>query len=180
MLAPGDRFPAVARLGILLAPAGKVLPDGTYLSELRGRGTSERMPVRGIEYTTTLGPDSAVEETSEVFCLIATLLDPVHAPAGELAELYAARWTSEAIYKNIKIEQRGRHTATLRSNSLVLGEHQLMGHALRLPGPAPSDRRHRQPRGPARDAYQLQTRPRRRPTHRRDGLFPSETGRQAR
>ncbi|MGW1734232.1 hypothetical protein [Streptomyces sp. NPDC001999] len=118
----------MARLGILPPPAGKVLPDGTYLSEQRGRGTSERMPVRVIEYTittTTLGPDGAVEETSEVFCLIATLLDPVHAPAGELAELYAARWTSETIYKNIKIEQRDRRTATLRSNSLVLGEHQL-------------------------------------------------------
>ncbi|MFE4653441.1 hypothetical protein ACFRH8_33500, partial [Streptomyces sp. NPDC056707] len=113
VLAPGARLPAVARFGILPPPAGKVLPDGTYLSELRGRGTSERMPVRGIEYTittTSLGPDGAVEGTPEVFCLIATLLDPVHAPAGELAVL---------------LDQRnGGHTATLRSNSLVLGEHE--------------------------------------------------------
>ncbi|MFC8232974.1 hypothetical protein, partial [Streptomyces sp. NPDC057284] len=76
VLAPGARFPAVARPGILPPPAGKVLPDGTYLSELRGRGTSERMPVRVIEYTTTLGPDGAVEETSEGFCLIAYVARP--------------------------------------------------------------------------------------------------------
>jgi hypothetical protein len=109
-------------------PLREVLPDGTYLSELRGRRRSERMPVRVIEYTvttTTLRPDGATEETSELFCLITTLLDPAQAPAGELAELYATRWTSETIYKNIKIEQRGGRTATLRSNSPALVEQEL-------------------------------------------------------
>ncbi|MGI5508694.1 transposase [Streptomyces sp. CA-106131] len=91
-------------------PLVEVLPDGTYLSELRGRRKSERMPVRVIEYTVTtipLGQDGSTEETSELFCLITTLLDSAQAPADELAELYAVRWTSETIYKNIKIEQRG-------------------------------------------------------------------------
>lgn len=109
-------------------PLAEVLPDGTYLSELRGRRKGERLPVRVIEYTVTttaLGPDGAAQETSELFCLITTLLDPAQAPAGELAELYAARWTSETIYKNIKIEQRGGRTATLRSHSPALVEQEL-------------------------------------------------------
>ena len=109
-------------------PLVEVLPDGTYLSKLRGRRKSERMPVRVIEYTittTTLGTDGATEETSELFCLITTLLDPALAPASELAELYAARWTSETIYRNIKIEQRGGRTATLRSKRPALVEQEL-------------------------------------------------------
>jgi hypothetical protein len=109
-------------------PLVEVLPDGTYLSELRGRRKGERMPVRVVEYTvttTTLGPDGTAEETSELFCLITTLLDPLTAPAQELAELYTSRWTSETIFKHIKIEQRGGRTATLRSNSPAMVEQEL-------------------------------------------------------
>jgi hypothetical protein len=108
-------------------PLDQVLPDGTYLTHLNGpRG--ERITVRAIEYavtTTTLGPDGATAETSELFCLITTLLDPGRAPAGELAELYTARWTSETIFKHIKIEQRGGRTVTLRSNSPAMVEQEL-------------------------------------------------------
>lgn len=109
-------------------PLVEVLSDGTYLSELRGRRKGERMPVRVIEYTvttTTVGENGATEETSELFCLITTLLDPGQAPAGELAELYTARWTSETIFKHIKIEQRGGRPATLRSNSPAMVEQEL-------------------------------------------------------
>ncbi|MFD0502063.1 IS4 family transposase [Streptomyces chiangmaiensis] len=108
-------------------PLDRVLPDGTYLTHLNGpRGA--RITVRAVEYTvttTTLGPDGATEETSELFCLITTLLDPEQAPAQELAELYTARWTSETIFKHIKIEQRGGRTATLRSNSPAMVEQEL-------------------------------------------------------
>lgn len=109
-------------------PPAEVLSDGTYLSYLRGPRKHQRMPVRVIEYTVTTitaGPDGATGETSELFCLITTLLDPGPAPAAELAELYAARWTSETIFKHIKIEQRGGRTATLRSNSPAMVEQEL-------------------------------------------------------
>jgi len=100
-------------------PVIEVLDDGTYLSHLNGpRG--KRITVRVIEYTvhsTTHSDDGTTAESSELFCLITTLLDPLVAPAGELAELYARRWTSETIYRSIKVEQRGGRTATLRSNS---------------------------------------------------------------
>nr|QIY75336.1 IS4 family transposase [Streptomyces sp. RLB1-33] len=108
-------------------PVDHVLSDGTYLSHLNGpRGA--RITVRVIEYTVvtaTLDTDGVTEERSELFCLITTLLDPDAAPARELAELYAARWTSETIFKHIKIEQRGGRTATLRSNSPAMVEQEL-------------------------------------------------------
>jgi hypothetical protein len=110
-------------------PLIEVLPDGTYLSHLRGPH-GRRMTVRVIEYTVTTtqaGTEDSTgnTETSELFCLITTLLDPASAPAVELAERYAARWTSETIYKHIKIEQRGGRTATLRSNSPEMVEQEL-------------------------------------------------------
>ena len=108
-------------------PVDRILHDGTYLSHLNGpRG--KRTTVRVVEYTvTTSTPDESgvSEETSELFCLITTLLEPQTAPAAELAELYTSRWTSETIFKHIKIEQRGGRTATLRSNSPAMVEQEL-------------------------------------------------------
>jgi hypothetical protein len=105
----------------------QVLSDGTYLTRLNGpRGAG--ILVRAVEYTvltTTIGAGGESEETSELFCLITTLLDPEAAPAKELAELYTARWTSETIFKHIKIEQRGGRTATLRSHSPTMVEQEL-------------------------------------------------------
>jgi hypothetical protein len=108
-------------------PVDRVLADGTYLSHLNG-ARGKRTTVRVVEYTvvtTTLEADGVSEETSELFCLITTLLDPGAAPARELAELYTARWTSETIFRHIKIEQRGGRTATLRSNSPAMVEQEL-------------------------------------------------------
>jgi DDE family transposase len=108
-------------------PVDHVLSDGTYLSHLNG-ARGKRTTVRVVEYTVvtvTLDADGVSEETSELFCLITTLLDPASAPARELAELYTARWTSETIFKHIKIEQRGGRTATLRSNSPAMVEQEL-------------------------------------------------------
>ncbi|MCX4910364.1 IS4 family transposase [Streptomyces sp. NBC_00878] len=99
-------------------PMARVLPDGTYHSELRGSRKTERVTVRVIEYTiTTSGAEDGQSANSELFRLVTTLLDPQTAPAHELAELYSRRWTSKTIYRAIKIEQRGGRTATLRSNS---------------------------------------------------------------
>ncbi|WP_225851333.1 IS4 family transposase [Streptomyces sp. HPF1205] len=105
-------------------PVVEALPDGTYLSRLREQRTKRTIDVRVIEYTITRS-DEHGEVTSELFCLITTLLDAQAAPAAELAELYARRWTSETIYRHIKIEQRGGRTATLRSNSPVMVEQEL-------------------------------------------------------
>ncbi|MGW3636043.1 transposase [Streptomyces sp. NPDC005122] len=118
----------MACVGFLRPARNERLSDGTYLSHLNGRRRGERFTVRVIEYTVTTThtrADGEEEQTSELFCLITTLLEPETAPALELAELYACRWTSETIYSHIKIEQRGGRTATLRSNSPAMVEHEL-------------------------------------------------------
>ncbi|MET8183801.1 transposase [Streptomyces sp. NPDC005336] len=72
-------------------PVKKRLADGTCLSELRGTRRGQRTAVRVIEYSV-----ADEDGVSEVFCLIATLLDPKAAPALELARCYAerCRWKS--------------------------------------------------------------------------------------
>jgi hypothetical protein len=132
-----DLFSAAARNGAhlvwrvpvsLALPLVRVLHDGSRLVELRCGGEQHGTVVRVVEYavtTTALGVDGLVEETSEPIRLMTTLLEPHQAPTSELAELYAARWTGEAIFRSITIEQRGGRTATLRSNSPAMVEQEL-------------------------------------------------------
>jgi hypothetical protein len=63
----------VAGLGVLRPadPHLTRLPDGTYLSELRGKRKQGRVTVRVIEYS--IRDD---DQTSEVFALITNLVDP--------------------------------------------------------------------------------------------------------
>lgn len=82
-------------------PITKRLPDGTYLSELRGARRAERATVRVIEYS--IRDDDG---TSEVFALITNLLDPHAAPALELARNYSERWHIELLFRLAKVDLR--------------------------------------------------------------------------
>ena len=77
------------------------LPDGTYLSELRGTRKNERVTVRVIEYS--IRDDDGI---SEVFALITNLLDPNEAPALELAHNYSQRWHIELLFRLVKADLR--------------------------------------------------------------------------
>ena len=66
-----------------------MLADGTYLSRLKAprklrKDGAADITVRVIEYRL----EDEHGEVSETFTLITTLLDPMAAPARELAELY--------------------------------------------------------------------------------------------
>ncbi|WNV86696.1 IS4 family transposase [Umezawaea sp. Da 62-37] len=100
-------------------PCVEALLDGTYLSELRGRRRAERVTVRVIEY-------SVVDDVgvSEVFALITTLLDPVVAPALELARCYADRWDIEVLFRLVKVDLRAPG-GVLRSGTPVLVRQEL-------------------------------------------------------
>ena len=98
------------------------LDDGTYLSEIRGRKKHERITVRAVEYCVK----DADTGTSELFALITTLLDPVTHPALDLAELYAARWQVEILFKILKVEIRQSH-AVLRSKTPTMIRQELWG-----------------------------------------------------
>ena len=76
------------------------------------------MLARIIDYTIDDG-----RENPTVYRLVTTLLDPVEAPAPELAAAYAQRWEIESTFDELKTHQRGSKVV-LRSKSpdLVLQE----------------------------------------------------------
>ena len=89
-------------------PVTTVLADGTYLSVLappkdKARAGAAPITVRVVEYH-LLGADGAV---TEVFALVTNMLDPDTAPAGELAELYHARWQIENAFGALKSGLKG-------------------------------------------------------------------------
>ena len=89
-------------------PVRTVLADGTYLSALappkdkRAVGAAP-ITVRVVEYH-LLTEDGSPTET---FALLTNLLDPDTAPAGELAELYHARWQIENAFSAFKSQLKG-------------------------------------------------------------------------
>jgi hypothetical protein len=71
------------------------LDDGSYLARL-GSG-EDAVTVRVIEYA-ILGSD-------EIYRLVTNLLDPLLAPALELAHLYTERWEQEIVFRELKVFQ---------------------------------------------------------------------------
>jgi hypothetical protein len=92
----------------------KVLPDGTYLAELKPPRKSDGpvITVRVIEYTVHTAAEDGGEETSEVFCLVTDLLDTGEYPALDLACCYPDRWGCETV--------TGRHKTDMGEGQPVL------------------------------------------------------------
>jgi len=85
VLATGAHILWRASASFALRPV-KVLQDGTYLAELKPPRKSGVLPVtvRVIEYTVHTAAEDGGEESSEVFCLVASLLDTEQYPALDL------------------------------------------------------------------------------------------------
>ena len=104
-------------------PEVQRLADGSYLSEIRPQGRGRKrdsIVVRVISFTIVL------KGHSERYRLITTSLDPLRAPALELAHLYAARWTIETAFGELKVRQRDR-SLVLRSQLPDLVEQDVYG-----------------------------------------------------
>jgi hypothetical protein len=102
---------------------GQRLSDGSYLSEIcpsKGARKKNSFQVRVISFTLTL------KGRTEAYRVITTILDPAAAPALELARLYAARWTIETAFGDLKVRQRDR-TLVLRSQLPDLVEQDVYG-----------------------------------------------------
>ena len=91
-------------------PIMEELQDGSYRSAVypstkdRAKKTAG-IPVRVIEYEVTTRADDGEKVSS--FLLITSLLDPMVAPAEDLADLYAERWEIESSFGELKTHQRG-------------------------------------------------------------------------
>jgi hypothetical protein len=104
-------------------PVLQVLPDGTYLSQLRAPRKSDGSPirVRVIEYS-VLTADQDGQQTSELFALATTLLDVERHPAEDLARVYHHRWQAETGIGDLKTAIRGGPEVVLRSKTPAMIE----------------------------------------------------------
>ena len=106
VLATGAHILWRASASFTLKPA-RVLPDGTYLAELKPPRKADGPPiaVRVIEYTVhTTAQGDGGETSSEVFCLVTDLLDPEEYPALDLACCYPERWGCETVIGHHKTD----------------------------------------------------------------------------
>jgi hypothetical protein len=113
-------------------PVVDELADGAYLSYLSQpgtRGKGRRIPVRVIEYTLDRDPDTGARlpaSKRETYRLVTTILDPVDAPADELAALYSERWEHETLLDEIKVHQQDNRLV-LRSRTPQRVEQEVWG-----------------------------------------------------
>jgi len=112
------------------------LPDGTWLAHLQQRHSAAArratpMLVRVIDYTLdhTLDAGNGADhgEDPTTYRLFTTLLDPLQAPAVDLAMAYAQRWEIESAFDELKTHQRGPRVG-LRSKSPDLVLQEVWGH----------------------------------------------------
>jgi hypothetical protein len=107
-------------------PCWQRLPDGSYLSRLHASAKDRRqdrngLVVRVIEYRLT-----GLPKAEPLYRLITTLLDPLAAPAAELAALYHERWEAETAFAELKVTLPGDRLM-LRSRRVDLVEQELYG-----------------------------------------------------
>ena len=104
-------------------PVLQVLPDGTYVCELRPPRKKDGPPirVRVIEYS-VVTVDEDGEEHSELFALATTLLDVEAYSAIGLAQLYHLRWQAETGIGDLKTTVRGGPEVVLRSRTPAMVE----------------------------------------------------------
>jgi hypothetical protein len=111
-------------------PVLKRFDDGSYLSAIypprKGRraGAPEAIAVRVIEYALPGVPDAQPR-----YRLLTTLIDPLVAPALELAALYHERWQIESVFDELKTHLR-QSRRVLRSKTAELVAQEFYGWVL--------------------------------------------------
>jgi hypothetical protein len=97
------------------------LPDGSYMGRLRVGRRGPTKPVRVIKFTLTFKTGKR-----EDYRLITTIMDHRLAPAYDLAQLYAKRWTIETMFDELKV-RIGGPKLLLRSATPDLVEQDIYG-----------------------------------------------------
>lgn len=111
-------------------PVRERLVDGSYLSEIEPAPlTRKRMAAQDAQPLTVRVIDyrlPGVPNAEPIYRLITTLLDPVGAPAQELAALYQSRWTIETTFAEMKTTLKGADVV-LRSKTPELVRQEFWG-----------------------------------------------------
>lgn len=102
------------------------LPDGSYLSRIYASTSDRRNQRKGIVVRVIDYRLHNVPGPEAVYRLITTILDPVQAPAKELAALYHERWEIENSLDDLKTHLRGAQIV-LRSKTPELVEQEFWG-----------------------------------------------------
>jgi hypothetical protein len=109
-----------------LLPCHQRLEDGSFLSKVYASDKDRRHDRRGrvvrvVEYTL-----EGVEDPEPLYRILTTVLDPIAAPAKELAALYHERWEIETAFDELKTHLRGRGIV-LRSKTPELVRQEFYG-----------------------------------------------------
>jgi hypothetical protein len=92
----------------MLLPREQQLSDGSYLTRIYANQPDQRAhrdghQVRVVEYQL----DDGLSDPEQRYRLLSTILEPDHAPGGELGVLYHERWEIENALDELKVHQRG-------------------------------------------------------------------------
>jgi hypothetical protein len=85
----------------------KRLPDGSYLSRVYPSARDWRHKSNGVVLRVIDYRLEGIEGAEPIYRLATTILDPVKAPADELAALYHQRWEIETAFDELKTHLRG-------------------------------------------------------------------------
>jgi len=102
------------------------LPDGSYLSRIYASTSDRRNQRKGIVVRVIDYRLKDVRGAEPIYRLITTILDPIQAPAKELAALYHERWEIETALDELKTHLRGAQIV-LRSKTPGLVEQEFWG-----------------------------------------------------
>ena len=102
------------------------LPDGSYLSRIYASTSDRRRQRKGIVVRAIDYRLKDVPGAEPLYRLITTILDPIQAPAKELAALYHERWEIETALDELKTHLRGAQIV-LRSKTPELVEQEFWG-----------------------------------------------------
>jgi hypothetical protein len=110
----------------LRLPRGAVLPDGSYLTTVYPGEKDRRHHANGVRVRVVEYRLEGVAGAEPLYRLVTTILDPVRAPAADLAALYHERWEIEGALAELKTHLRGARMV-LRSKTPGLVRQEFWG-----------------------------------------------------
>jgi hypothetical protein len=110
----------------LRLPREAVLADGSYRTTIYPSDNDRRHRAGGIRVRVVEYRLEGAAEAEPLYRLLTTLLDPMQAPAAELAALYHERWEIEGALAELKTQLRGARVV-LRSKTPGLVRQEVWG-----------------------------------------------------